>query len=234
MEETSMHEDPQVIILFGPPGSGKGTQAAQISAALGIPAISTGEMLRHECDSGSQLGNSVKAILASGKLVNDDLMDEVVSKRLSQPDCVNGFLLDGYPRTLVQARFLELLLRELRLPPPLIVHLDIGPEEVLERLTHRLQCGQCGKIYHVDGNPDAEAHFCDKDGSKLVHRQDDNAASITQRIHIYESQAADVIQFYARTGRYHRLPAARPPAEVTETILGLLAEDGVLTPVCAE
>jgi adenylate kinase len=226
-----MHEDPLVIILFGPPGSGKGTQAVQISAALEIPSISTGEMLRHECDSGSQLGKSLKTILASGKLVKDDLMDEVVSNRLSQPDCVNGFLLDGYPRTLVQARFLELLLREFRLPEPMVVHLDINAQEVLERLTHRLQCAVCGKIFHIDGDPDAGARFCDKDGSELIHRQDDNAESIAERIRIYESQAADVIQFYARAGKYHRIPAARKPSDVTASILYLLAPDISFAPV---
>jgi adenylate kinase len=223
MWQNDFSTDRQVIILFGPPGSGKGTQAARISAELGIASISTGEMLRRECDSGSDLGRSVKALLASGQLVGDALMNEVVAARVVQPDCRNGFILDGYPRTIAQAKYLRGLLRNLGVCSPVVIHLDIAARDVLERLTHRLQCAKCGRIFHVDGDPDAFERFCDIDGSNLIHRQDDNAASIAERIRIYDAQARDVIRFYMEGGNYHRIPGDKEPTKVSKEILALLS-----------
>jgi len=120
MKHRSRYLQPKPIILIGPPGSGKGTQAGHLSPALGIPAISTGDMLRHECQSGSSLGRAVQAILASGRLVSDELMNEVIASRLKQVDCERGFILDGYPRTVAQARFLSRLLKNLNMPDPTI------------------------------------------------------------------------------------------------------------------
>lgn len=212
----------RVIIFFGPPGSGKGTQAAMVAAQFSIPSISTGEMLRHECDSGSPLGISVKSILASGNLVSDEIMNEVVRNRIGQADCARGFILDGYPRTLLQARFFDKLLHDAGLPEPLILHLTIDAGEVLARLTHRLQCRLCGKIFHVDGDPDAEEFRCDRDGSKLVHRPDDNPKSILERIHVYEKAAAEVLEYYRTEHDYHRIPAARKPNEVFATLISII------------
>lgn len=129
--------DRKVIILLGPPGCGKGTQAGRLSACLGIPAISTGEILRQECQSGSALGQAVAEILQSGQLVSDGLMNQVVASRLGQVDCAGGCILDGYPRTAAQARFLDRLLRRLRMPSPVVVDFFLPAEEIVNRLTIR-------------------------------------------------------------------------------------------------
>jgi adenylate kinase len=129
--------DRKVIILLGPPGCGKGTQAARLSACLGVPAISTGEILRHECQSGSALGQAVAEILQSGQLVSDGLMNQVVASRLGQFDCANGCILDGYPRTAAQARFLDRLLRRLGMPSPVVVEFFLPAEEIVKRLSLR-------------------------------------------------------------------------------------------------
>jgi len=224
----------RILILFGPPGSGKGTQAALLAAHYAIPSISTGEMLRHECDSGSALGLSVKAILAAGDLVSDEVMNQVVANRLRQPDCKRGFILDGYPRTVAQVRFLDTLLASIGAADPLILHLAIGANEVVERLTHRLQCSACGKIFHVDGDPDEHAFFCDRDGSKLVHRPDDNPVSIAERIHVYEATSCSVVDRYKAGPAYHRILAGRRPSDVFDDLLNVIETarpHRLLTPV---
>jgi adenylate kinase len=216
----------EVVILVGPPGSGKGTQAALVSPAMGIPTISTGEMLRRECQSGSALGNSVQAILASGQLVSDDLMNQVISSRLRETDCQRGFILDGYPRTVSQARFLARLLRALGMPRPVVFHFDICNEDVLSRLTRRLQCAECGRIFSMDArltNGDSAHHtmLCDRDGSKLVHRADDNAQSICERLRFYEENARRLLGYY-RNRSYHRICANRAPEEISNELLTIL------------
>ncbi len=227
METAYGYSRPTAIIFLGPPGSGKGTQAAQISSALAIPAISTGEMLRRECQSGSPLGKAVQAVLASGQLVSDDLMNQVISSRLRQTDCENGFILDGYPRTVSQARFLKKLLGDLRMPHPLVFHFDIANEDVVLRLTRRLQCSQCGRIFSMSLDP---AHgkrgggqmLCDRDGSKLIHRADDNTTSIRERLRVYEENATRLIRYYRNRG-YHRISASRAPEEISKELLAILS-----------
>ncbi|MFL6350712.1 MAG: adenylate kinase family protein [Bryobacteraceae bacterium] len=216
----------KVIILVGPPGSGKGTQAALVSPAIGIPTISTGEMLRRECQSGSALGNSVQAILAAGQLVSDDLMNQVISSRVREPDCQRGFILDGYPRTVSQARFLGRLLKGLSMPRPVVFHFDICNEDVLSRLTRRLQCAQCGRIFSMDarltnGDSADSAMLCDRDGSKLVHRADDNAPSICERLRLYEENARRLLGYY-RNRSYHRIWANRAPQDIANELLTIL------------
>ena len=214
--------DPKIVIFFGPPGSGKGTQAAVMSATLGIPAISTGDILRRECASGSALGNSVRATLAAGLLVSDDTINEVVARRIAKPDCNEGFILDGYPRTLEQAHFLGDLLQKMDMPEPVVVHLKVTTQDVVDRLTHRLQCSACGKVFRADEGKKKTEQVCDRDGSRLIQRADDNEASIAERIHVYEVTASHVIRFYQMKHEYHRLSGARPPAEVSEHILHVL------------
>ncbi len=213
------------IIFLGPPGSGKGTQAAQVSPVLGIPAISTGEMLRRECKSGSALGKAVEATLASGQLVGDDLMNQVVSSRLGEADCEPGFILDGYPRTVSQARFLERVLAHLRTPSPVIFHFEISNEDVMTRLTRRLQCAECGRIFSMSSSSNGHAldspMLCDRDGSTLVHRADDNADSIRERLQVYEKNASPLITYY-RNHNYHRILANRPPEDISNELLSIL------------
>ena len=218
----SMHRRGRVIILLGPPGSGKGTQAARLSLALRIPSISTGEILRRERDSGSSLGKAVQSILASGQLVSDDLVNEVVARRLGREDCARGCILDGYPRTVPQARFVQQLLRNLKMPRPVVFDFEIEPKDVIARLSRRRQCASCGRIVTVEDGPSAEP-VCDRDGSKLVQRADDNPATIRERLKLYKQNAGELTGFY-RNREVYRICAGRTPEQVSDELLGILGQ----------
>src|SRR6266545_351603 len=142
-----------VILIFGPPGCGKGTQATCIASRMGIPTVSTGEMFRAECKAGTELGKLACSILSSGGLVGDDIVNRMLAARIERPDCSGGFLLDGYPRTLAQARYLDDLMSDRGLPKPLIIQLDVPPEAVVARITARRQCPRCSRIYNVVSKP---------------------------------------------------------------------------------
>lgn len=211
----------QVILFLGPPGSGKGTQAARLSSALDIPAISTGELLRRESESGSPLGKSVEAVLAAGKLVDDESMGRVVGTRLQQRDCANGCILDGYPRTVDQARFLDAFLAKLHRESPIVFDFEISPEVVVSRLSSRRECSQCGRSFSVSGH--SAEMFCDRDGAPLIRRSDDNPASIRRRLALYERNARELARYYCdhRDHRYHRISANRTPDEIAAQLLTL-------------
>jgi adenylate kinase len=225
MKQVYGHSHAKVIILVGPPGSGKGTQAGLISPVLGVPTISTGEMLRRECQSCSALGSSVQAILASGRLVTDQLMNQVISSRLREADCEHGFILDGYPRTVSQARFLDRLLSTLGMPRPVVFTFDISNDDVVSRLTRRLQCAACGRIFSnsklMNGDSAGREMLCDRDGSKLVHRADDNVVSVRERLKLYEENA-DRLAGYYRNRRCHRIGANRAPQEISNELLTIV------------
>ncbi len=155
-------------------------------------------MLRRECHSGSQLGNTLQAILASGQLVSDDLINQVVASRLRQRDCEAGFILDGYPRTVAQARFLDRLLAALHMPKPVVFQFDISPDEVVSRITRRLQCTTCGRILSIDPSSRSQSMVCDADGTLLVQRADDNETAVRERLRVYESNASQLIRHYQK------------------------------------
>lgn len=217
-----LHARSQVIIFLGPPGSGKGTQAARLSSELQIPAISTGDMLRRECQSGSPLGERVKSVLASGQLVNDDLVNQVVASRLRNCDCDPGCILDGYPRTISQARFLDALLRTLHKRPPVVFDFEISADEIIARISRRRQCMECGRTFSVDAEAGRSEAFCDRDGAPLVQRADDNSEVIRERLWQYERNAAQLIRYY-RNQDYHPISATRSPQEISEELLDILA-----------
>jgi len=226
MKRAYTHAQAKAIVLVGTPGSGKGTQAAQVSPVLGIPTISTGDILRREYQSGSALGRAVQAILSSGQLVSDDLMNQVISSRLREADCQHGFILDGYPRTVSQARFLDRLLTELGIPRAVVFHFDISEQEVVSRLTRRLQCAECGRTFSMgpklmNGDSADGEILCDRDGSKLVRRADDNASSIRERLRIYAENANRLLAYY-RNRRYHRISASRAPEEISNELLTIV------------
>jgi adenylate kinase len=195
-------------ILLGPPGSGKGTQAKRLSSALSIPAISTGEILRHECESGSAVGRKVERVLAAGQLVGDELMNEVVAKRLSQNDCEYGWILDGFPRTVTQARFLAGHADG----APLVFDFFLSERELVARLSGRRECAQCGRIFAASA-----VAACDLDGSSLVQRADDHPAAIRERLRIYRRNADELVRFY-RQHNYHRISAARTPDVISREL----------------
>ncbi len=210
-----------VILLFGPPGSGKGTQSPQITALLKIPAISTGEMLRAECEAGTPLGVIAREVLAAGHLVSDDLVNQMLIGRLAQPDYRNGFLLDGYPRTVPQAVFLESFLKASGFRRPIVIHLATPISVLVERISARRQCPKCGRIYNLLFHPPKKRGVCDLDGTKLIRRHDDTVEIVRERLNSYEQLTAPVIAHYA-SADYHAIPANRPPAEISRDIKQIL------------
>ena len=198
------------ILLFGPPGSGKGTQAARLTRTLGIPAVSTGNMLRAECEAGTPLGHEASSVLKRGGLVDDSLVNQLLTARLEKPDCRLGFLLDGYPRNSAQARFLDRLLAG-RGPDRLVfIHLDVPEETLIRRLSSRRECRVCGRIYSA-------ALHCEVDGSLLTRRLDDCEEAVRERLRTYKEQGGVLVGFYAAR-EYHRVNASGPPDDVFEEI----------------
>jgi len=210
-----------IVILLGPPGSGKGTQAARLARETGLTAISTGELLRRESDSGSALGGQVRSLLNAGLLVDDDLMNQVVAKRLSGEDCQHGCLLDGYPRTIEQARFLQVFLQERELEEPIVFDFVVSHEKVVERLSHRRQCPACGQIYSAEFDVYGKDLRCGNDGTPLVRRSDDNTETIRERLRIYEGKTLDLVAFY-RPRRYFAIDAMQLPDAIGCELLSLL------------
>lgn len=183
------------IVLLGAPGSGKGTQAARITAEFGIPAISTGDMLRENMRKGTELGLKAKAFMDGGNLVPDDIILEMVGERLKQPDCANGFLFDGFPRTIPQAEALE---KVAALDCALL--LDVPDKFIEERMTGRRVCPKCGRTYHVTNIPPKVAGICDDCGTELVQRDDDSPETVRARLRVYHDQTEPLVDFYKGRG----------------------------------
>jgi adenylate kinase len=210
-----------VFLLFGPPGSGKGTQSRMITNWLGIPSISTGDMLRAEIQAASELGKTAQSIMAAGGLVGDDLVNKMLAQRISRPDCLHGFLLDGYPRTVQQAEFLDQLLAERGLPKPVVLHLDVPLDALLGRMTSRRQCPTCGRIYNLLHQPPKKPNVCDDDGTQLITRKDDQEEVVQDRIRTYETLTRPVLSHY-QDRKYYQIRGDRSPAYIFEEITGVL------------
>jgi len=210
-----------VLLLFGPPGSGKGTQSRLITNWLGIPAISTGDMLRAEIQACTELGEAAKSIMASGGLVGDDLVNKMLANRVAQPDCLKGFLLDGYPRTLEQAEFLDGLISERHLDRPIILHLDVPFDALMGRMTSRRQCPKCGRIYNLLHQPPEKAGLCDDDGTDLITRKDDQDDVVKDRLRTYDAMTRPVLAHY-QDSNYFQIRGDRSPSYIFEEITGIL------------
>ena len=206
-----------ILLLFGPPGCGKGTQATSLAAKFNIPAISTGEMFRAECKAGTELGQQASAIMQAGGLVGDDIVNGIVASRISRPDCHNGFLLDGYPRTVPQAQNFANLLAGRGLPEPVVIHLDVPDWVLVARLTARRQCPQCLRIYNLQSQPPRIAGYCDEDGSGLLTREDDQESVIRDRLHAYSQLTGPILDWYGHA-RVHTVDGAQPPEQVARSI----------------
>ena len=208
------------IILLGAPGAGKGTQAKLIMQKYGIPQISTGDILRDNVARGTELGKKATAFMGRGELVPDELMYGMVADRLRNKDCNTGFILDGFPRTVGQADWLDKLLaddffKQRCSVPPVVVNFAVGYNQLLRRLTGRRTCPTCGRIYNVYSQPPRAADTCDVDGSKLVTRKDDSEEVIVERLKAYECQTLPLIEYYGRQGRLREIDGDRAPEEVT-------------------
>jgi adenylate kinase len=211
-----------IVLLLGPPGCGKGTQASYITRRYRIPAISTGDLFRAECNAGTLLGKQSCSIMAQGGLVGDEIVNQMVVNRIGKPDCLQGFLLDGYPRTKPQAEFFDGVLSAKGLPMPTVIHLEVREETLVRRISTRRQCPTCSRIYNVVSQPPRTPDICDADGAALILRQDDTEAVIRQRLKAYEEITGPVIAHY-RGARYHRVNGDRPPEDVLRRIERLLA-----------
>ncbi|SFB34290.1 Adenylate kinase [Lentibacillus halodurans] len=188
------------LILMGLPGAGKGTQAEKINEAYHIPHISTGDMFRLAIKEGTELGRKAKEYMDQGALVPDDVTIGIVKERLSKDDCKNGFLLDGFPRTIAQAEALQSLLNEMGTSIDYVLHVDVPEEHLVERLTGRRVCPTCGATYHVIYNPPEQAGRCDHDGSELIQREDDQADTVKNRLEVNLKQAKPLLDFYHDKG----------------------------------
>jgi adenylate kinase len=189
------------IILFGPPGAGKGTQAKRLEEGHGIVQLSTGDMLRASVASGSDLGEKIKDIMDAGQLVSDDIIIEIISSRIAEPDCKNGFILDGFPRTEAQAEALTTMLEEKALRIDNVLELACDDEAMVTRITGRYTCEDCGAGYHDEFQKPQQDGVCDKcSGTTFIRRSDDNAETVRNRLNTYHEQTAPILAFYREKG----------------------------------
>lgn len=185
---------------MGLPGAGKGTQAEKINEKFNIPHISTGDMFRLAIKEGTELGKKAKGYLDEGALVPDEVTNGIVEERLSKEDCKDGFLLDGFPRTIPQAKALQKITTKLNQKLDYVIHVEVPEEKLLERLTGRRVCPTCGTTYHVVYNPPKEEAICDKDGSKLIQREDDSIETVQKRLAVNVEQTKPLLDFYEEQG----------------------------------
>jgi adenylate kinase len=211
---------PGPILLLGAPGVGKGTQAKELVKIWGIPQISTGDLLRGNVAQGTELGKTAKEIMGRGELVPDSLVNEMVAVRLTQPDTANGYILDGFPRTLGQAGWLDGRLAALATGLPVVaVSIQVDYNQLLRRITGRRNCPVCQSIYNLYGKPPAKEGFCDVDGAALVQRADDTEKVFEERMRAYTALTAPVVDHYRAQGRFAEVDGDRPIAEIAAGIV---------------
>jgi adenylate kinase len=210
------------IVLLGPPGAGKGTQAKDVSERLSVPHISSGDIFRGEMNAGTELGKKLKGFVNAGQLVPDDLTTEIVVSRLSRADCAKGYLLDGFPRTLAQAESLDRELGAKGQKLSVALNLDIAAEKIAERMAGRRMCRQCGASYHlVTLRPKVEG-VCDRCGGELYQRDDDKPETVKQRLDVYFRSTAPLVEFYRAKGILKQVNADGTPEEVRERVFAAL------------
>lgn len=209
------------VILLGPPGSGKGSQAKMIQQTYTMPHISTGDLLRSEIQSHTPLGTQANEFISQGQLVPDQLITDILFQRLQQDDCKNGYILDGYPRTLQQAKDLNIFLNQEKISS-LVIYCKINDPTVIERISGRLTCKQCGKIYHKHYFPPKKVGICDACGGKLYQRNDDTKQVIMERLSVYKAQTAPLIAFYEQLGLLHTVDASSSAQEILKEILKMI------------
>ena len=216
------------ILLVGPPGSGKGTQAGALHRRWGLPHISSGDLLRAHVKQDTALGRQAKPFMERGDLVPDALIIDMMAERLSEPDAEGGYVLDGFPRTVAQAEALDARLADLRQELDSVISLEVPEAEILRRLSGRRTCANpsCNAIYQVDTMPPKQAGVCDRCGSPLVQRADEDPAVIRKRLAVYEEQTAPLLAYYRGTGRLHQVDGTIGVENVMKEIARLLAPPG--------
>jgi adenylate kinase len=214
---------PVYIVLLGPPGAGKGTQAQVISKSLGLPHISSGDIFRNNIKNQTELGKLAKGYMDKGELVPDDVTIAMIRERLSEPDCATGALLDGFPRTPAQAAALDKMLSEFDGSVQKVPLISVVEEVLVERLTGRWTCRAQGHVYHEKYNPPKSAGMCDVDGSELYQRDDDKAETVKRRIRVYLEQTQPLIDYYQRQGKLVEVDGTQAIERVSADILAALS-----------
>ena len=216
------------IILMGPPGAGKGTQAKKIVDGFHLPHISTGDMFREAIAQGTPLGLQAKAIIEAGNLVPDEITIGLVKERLSKDDCANGYLLDGFPRTIPQAEALKVLGPEIGRAVNLVLDITVPDEELITRITGRRVCPKCGASFHVTNMKPQKEGICDRCGAELIQRKDDNADSFSVRLENYYTSTQPLVDFYKKEGLYHHFDGMVGHVALYEALEKLLKENRML------
>lgn len=218
MSEIVFKSSPGPVLLLGAPGVGKGTQAKRLMDEFKIPQISTGDLLREHRRNHTPLGLIADELMSKGQLVPDELVNDMVAARFADPDTAQGYILDGYPRTLHQAEWLDTQLEESALPV-VAINIVVPERELLERITGRLSCPVCGTIYNRYSEPPTQSGICDKDGAQLVHRSDDTEPVFRERMRAFEAKTAAVIEYYRlHGGRFAEVDGNRSVDDVTQSI----------------
>lgn len=212
------------LILMGLPGAGKGTQAEMIKAKYNIPHISTGDMFRQAIKEGTELGKKAKAYMDEGALVPDEVTNGIVEERLAKSDCDNGFLLDGFPRTIPQAEALEAITKKLNKQIDYVIHVDVPAEKLIERLTGRRVCPSCGATYHVINKPPKTEGVCDNCGTELVQRDDDKEETVQKRLEVNIEQTQPLLDFYKEKGVLVTVDGDQPIDKVFEDIVAAISK----------
>jgi adenylate kinase len=212
------------IILLGPPGAGKGTQSKRLAQDLGLPHIATGDLLRKNVKQGTQLGKDAKDFMDKGLLVPDELVAKMLMQRFDNPDVKKGFILDGYPRNLNQATTLDSLLNQRNLAIDAVIYLDCSEGVILQRLTGRLVCGNCGANFHIKNMPTAKPGICDHCEGKLFQRADDKEETVRKRLEVYRQETSALIKYYESKQKLHRLSADGDAGIVLKKIIQLVKE----------
>jgi len=219
-----MPDSPTFLVLLGPPMSGKGTQAARLSRALGIPQISSGDLFRDNIKNKTPLGQEAKTYMDRGDLVPDEITIGMVAERLARPDAARGALLDGFPRTITQAEELDRILKELDASLTGVLSISVPAEELVKRASGRRICRSCGKSYHLAFNPPAEEGVCDVDGGELYQRDDDLPDTVRQRLDVYQGQTSPLVDYYQKRGNLREINGDQPidkvAADIAESVNG--------------
>ena len=215
----------RIVVFLGPPGAGKGTQAVAVAQRMGVPHLATGDMLREELKRNTSRGQQSRPIVAAGDLVPDELVNVMVAERLAQQDCATGWVLDGFPRTVAQARALDQMLGGAH-QGPIVIHMLVEYSKLIERLTGRRTCPQCGRSYNVFLQPPARDGFCDWDGAALVQRPDDQEHVRRERLTAYEALTRPLVGFYRVRSSFFEIDANPDPATISDALFRILERAG--------